>query len=367
MKVLINSLVFLLLVFSGCGSGSDNCKPSCAGRVCGWDPVCGTMACGTCTGGETCNEQGQCETECTPSCTGRECGPDGCEGTCPPGCGVGEQCNETSGQCECAPNCTGKECGSDGCGGTCSPGCGAGENCNNGVCEIAVWIQIPGGTYQMGSDVGNTDETPLHSVTVPSFEMTKTEVTVDQYQACVDAVACTLPDDNTVSSYCNWGASGRGAHPVNCVDWNQAAAFCIWAGGRLPSESEWEYAARSGGQDITYPWGDDTATCQYAVMYEAGLGGCGLSTTWAACGKTAGNTAQGLCDMAGNVWEWVQDWYHGDYTMAPADGSAWDDSGSLRVNRGGGFVGASRDLRAALRYYDVPSERLAYLGFRCAR
>ncbi len=279
---------------------------------------------------------------------------------------MGASCLSCSDGRGCTPDCTGKECGPDGCGGTCALGCGAGETCNNGVCEIIVWIQIPGGTYQMGSDAGGSDELPLHQVTVPAFEMTKTEVTIDQYQACVDAGTCTLPDDNTSNSYCNWGYSDRGARPVNCVDWNQAVAFCSWAGGRLPSEAEWEYAARSGGQNITYPWGDDTATCQYAVMYEGG-NGCGLDRTWAVCGKTAGNTGQGLCDMAGNVWEWVQDWYHSDYTGAPTDGSAWEDSGSYRVLRGGSFVYDAVHLRAAYRYLHDPSSRFDYFGFRCAR
>ncbi len=215
----------------------------------------------------------------------------------------------------------------------------------------------------MGSDAGGSNELPVHSVTVPSFEMAKTEVTIDQYGACVDAGACTAPNTGT---HCNWGVSGHGAHPVNCVDWNQAVAFCSWAGGGLPSEAEWEYAARSGGQDITYPWGDETATCQYAVMNEGGYG-CGQGSTWATCSKTAGNTTQGFCDMAGNVWEWVQDWYHSDYTGAPTDGSAWEDSGSHRVTRGGDFYDDAHYLRAAYRLGGDPSFRHADLGFRCAR
>ncbi len=336
MRMVINSLAFLLLVFSGCGS-SNNCTPDCTGKVCGPDPVCGE-SCGTCTGGETCDAQGQCVSICTPSCAGRECGPDGC-------------------------------------GGTCAPGCGAGEWCNNGTCEVGntniVWIQIPGGTFQMGSTTGDADELPVHQVTVSSFEMSKTEVTVDQYQACVDAGTCTLPEENASNfpgSLCNWGASGRGAHPVNCVHWDQAVTFCAWAGGRLPSEAEWEYADRSGGQDITYPWGDDTATCQYAVMDEGGYG-CGQGGTWASCGKTAGNTAQGLCDMAGNVYEWVQDWCHSDYTGAPTDGSAWLDSSSgptSRVSRGGSFAYDAGYLRAANRHYGGPSDLYYDIGFRCA-
>ncbi|HQC44850.1 MAG TPA: formylglycine-generating enzyme family protein, partial [Myxococcota bacterium] len=145
---------------------------------------------------------------------------------------------------------------------------------------------------------------PVHRVTVPTFEMSKTQVTVDQYIACVNVGACTEPD---TEDYCNWIKSDRGSHPVNCVSWNQAQAFARWAGGRLPSEAEWEYAARSGGRDWKYPWGDEEATCERAVISEGG-NGCGRGSTWPVCSKPSGNTTHGLCDMAGNVWEWVQDW-----------------------------------------------------------
>ena len=218
----------------------------------------------------------------------------------------------------------------------------------------------------MGSDSGESDELPVHQVTVPAFEMTMTEVTVAQYQACVDTGACTEPDDFTVDSYCNWGQAGREDHPVNCVDWFQAVAFCSWVGGRLPSEAEWEYAARGGGQDITYPWGNDSPSCTYAVLYEGGYG-CGMDRTWAVCSKPAGNTAQGLCDMAGNVFEWVQDWYHSNYNGAPWDGSAWESpSHSYRVLRGGSF-NANYARRAADRDNSAPALRYGSLGLRCAR
>ncbi|MFO8071436.1 MAG: formylglycine-generating enzyme family protein [Polyangia bacterium] len=225
------------------------------------------------------------------------------------------------------------------------------------------WVPITGGVFQMGSSEGGSDEIPVHEVTVPGFEMLETEVTVAQYGECVTAGECSEPDTGT---YGNWNDPGYEDHPVNYVDWDQAVAFCEWVGGRLPSEAEWEYAARGGGQDITYPWGDETATCDYAVMNDGGYG-CGTDRTWSVCSKTAGNTDQGLCDMAGNVWEWVQDRYHSDYTGAPADGSAWEDSGSVRVRRGGSFVLVAYYLRAASRVVYDPSYQSAVLGFRCAR
>jgi iron(II)-dependent oxidoreductase len=217
----------------------------------------------------------------------------------------------------------------------------------------------------MGSTV-SSEEQPIHEVTVPTFQMMPTEVTVADYRACVAAGDCTAP--NTGES-CNWSVAGRKDHPINCVGWSQADAYCTWVGGRLPSEAEWEYAARGGGQNITYPWGDETATCDYAVMND-GNRGCGQSSTWAVCSKPAGNTDQGLCDMAGNAWEWVQDWWHrNSYDGAPVDGSAWvAGGGSDRVIRGGGWsLSDANYLRAANRGYTTPRGGSYDFGFRCAR
>lgn len=213
----------------------------------------------------------------------------------------------------------------------------------------------------MGSEDGYSGELPVHQVNVPDFEMSKTEVTVAQYRACVDAGECSTPD----TGYdCNWNVSGRENHPINCVDWNQAKAFSTWAGGRLPTEAEWEYAARSEGQAQTYPWGNAQATCDYAVMDDGGYG-CGRDRTWPVCSKTRGNTEQGLCDMAGNVWEWVAD-YYADYNSTPCDGTE-QMSGSERVNRGGSWYNYASYLLATNRSRNDPGVRNYYLGFRVAR
>ncbi len=269
----------------------------------------------------------------------------------------------------------------------------AGDRCVDGEQTVSsvtgiVWVTVCGGTYDMGTTLpsaAHDDEHPMHPVNVPEFEIAKTETTVAQYEGCVLAGECTVPstaDYCAPGAYGNWDAVGYQDHPVNCVTWSQAAAFCSWADGRLPSESEWEYAARSGGQNIRYPWGDMDAGCDYAVMDDEILGsGCGTSSTWAACGKTAGNSAQGVCDLSGNVWEWVQDWYHGSYDcdanpsahncgdggVAPDDGSAWGGSSSHKIKRGSCFIRTAWCSYAANRSPNMPSTQAYFLGFRCAR
>jgi formylglycine-generating enzyme required for sulfatase activity len=230
------------------------------------------------------------------------------------------------------------------------------------------WVSLPGGSFTMGRDGGDPDEAPVHRVRVPGFRITRTEVTLAQYQRCVDAGRCVPPG---TGDRCNWGRPERKDHPVNCVDWAQARRFCRWAGGRLPTEAEWEYAARSGGQPWTYPWGQEPASCARTVMPDrAGLG-CGKGGTWPVCSRPRGNSRQGLCDLAGNVWEWVADCWHGSYRDAPQDGSAWTTrcKGKDRmVVRGSSFLnGTPDDLRAASRDSSPAGRRYFSIGLRCAR
>ncbi len=195
-----------------------------------------------------------------------------------------------------------------------------------------------------------------------AFEMLVSEVTLEQYRACYGQGACTEPGPG-----CNWELSTRYDHPINCVGWFQARIFCEWVGGRLPCESEWEYAARSGGQDRTYPWGDDPpyGDCSLAVGSNCG----GESCTWAVCSIPLGYTEQDLCDMAGNAAEWIQDWYHDTYDGAPDLGESWEQPVTTeRVVRGGSCVmGNPADLRTTERNRFDAMVKDEGIGFRCVR
>lgn len=232
------------------------------------------------------------------------------------------------------------------------------------------WLALPARSFTMGSDegtpLGEPDEAPAHTVALAAFELTATEITVGQYTACVRAGACTRADTH---SGCNYKVPGRLKHPINCVDWDQAQAFAAWIGegARLPTEAEWEFAARSGGRDRLYPWGDEAPTCERAVMAELAPG-CGEDGTAAVCSKPAGNSLQGACDLSGNVWEWAEDWYHEDYVGAPRDGRAFlDPPGTHRVLRGGAWAYDASNQRARRRGVVVAHGRDANVGFRLAR
>ena len=203
------------------------------------------------------------------------------------------------------------------------------------------------------------------------FWIDKYEVTVDGYKKCVDGGGCSAP--STTSTYCsgkyakgnNWGKAGRGDHPVNCVDWDQAGAYCKWKGKRLATEAEWEKAAR-GTDGRKYPWGNEKASCDRAVMGDGGKG-CGRDSTWPVGSKPGGVSPYGAHDMAGNVFEWTSDWYGKSYYgNAPARNPRGPSSGSYRVGRGGSWY--NRDpgyLRAA--YRNLYSQRKLNVGLRCAR
>ena len=232
--------------------------------------------------------------------------------------------------------------------------------------ECGAMVAVPAGPYTMGCDpavnaVCRADEAPPHQVDVPAFQIDKYEVTVGQYKACVAASKCTQPGGG--SSACTWWAGGADDHPVNCVSWDQAVAFCAFGGKRLCSEAEWEKAAR-GTDGRLYPWGNDPPTCEDAAFNAPD---CPVSTTLPVGTKPAGASPFGALDMAGNVWEWVEDWYHASYDAAPADGSVWQTPvGDYRVNRGGAFDNAPT-VRATARATDAPADQSYGIGVRCCK
>jgi formylglycine-generating enzyme required for sulfatase activity len=231
-------------------------------------------------------------------------------------------------------------------------------------------VFVPGGNYSMGcwSYVDTecwANETPFHLVYLDAFEIDVTEVTVGAYGACWSAGSCETPLKG--SAGCNWALSGKEQHPVNCVDWSDARSYCEWAGKRLCTEAEWEKGARGNG-GAKFPWGNDPATCDYAVMTGLADPNCGTDSSWAVGSKPDGASPYGVLDMAGNVWEWTGDWYHGSYYISsPFWNPMGPDSGIHRVIRGGSVLSDASDLRASNRGVETPGLAGAYLGIRCCR
>ena len=217
---------------------------------------------------------------------------------------------------------------------------------------VPVWVSIPGGTYEMGCSPGDdicySWENPRHTVTVATFAMTEAEIKQGEYLAVMG---------ESPSYFSSCGASC----PVDQVTWYQAKAFCEAIGGRLPSEAEWEYAARAG-TTTRYYCGDDPACLDGIAWYLENSG----NTTHPVKGKTP--NAFGLYDMLGNVWEWVEDCWHPDYSGAPSTGEVWSGGDcDYRVSRGGSWHYAGGGLRVSWRDRYNPDSWYGNFGLRCAR
>jgi formylglycine-generating enzyme len=228
-------------------------------------------------------------------------------------------------------------------------------------------ILIPGGEFEMGSDAFDDYERPARQVQVDPFYIDATEVTVAAYELCVQTGSCTMP---VAGGDCNWGVPGREDHPINCVSWFDAYYYCDWIGAvvdrRLPTEAEWEKAARSDDARL-YPWGDEPPpSCMHIAMNEGAGGGCGAYSSLPVGSTPLGDSPYGVHDMAGGVWDWVADWY-GVYDVAEDDNPTGPPTGRFRVIRGGGWN--TTDINWFRTSARNPSDAAgnANIGFRCAQ
>ena len=225
----------------------------------------------------------------------------------------------------------------------------------------------------------NQDNVPQHTVRVSAFTIDRFEVTAALFEACIEAGACTNgnadePQYRTSedTDSCNIGNPDRANHPVNCVTWYGAKALCEWRGMRLPTEAEWETAAKSGKPQI-YPWGNSpAASCDVAVM-RSSANGCGFNSTFPIGSKPAGATENGLYDMAGNVAEFTNDWYLAGFystdeaSQADTQGPGEPDQNAFKVVRGGSYIYGDDKMRASFRSGAGMDDSAIDFGFRCVK
>jgi len=218
-------------------------------------------------------------------------------------------------------------------------------------------IYVPAGPFMMGcaptDDMCDDSERPYHEVQLSAFEIDETEVTIGAYAECVDDQVCE-PDA------CQWVTGRDEDVPIACVVWASAETFCSWAGKRLPTEAEWEKAAR-GTDERIFPWGNEPDVSRAVFSAPAPL---------PVGSKPEGDSPYGVKDMAGNIAEWVADWWQYYYYEEPGP---WVDpqgppDGLARCNRGGSYATAAIELlRTASRRSESPTIPQDNLGFRCAR
>ena len=234
-------------------------------------------------------------------------------------------------------------------------------------------VLIPEGPFTMGCDPDhnggfpcNFDELPLHEVYLSAYKIDKYEVTNAQYQACVEAGACTEPlYKYSASRTSYYGNPAYQDYPMVSVSWGEASAYCAWVGGRLPTEAEWEKAAR-GTAVIAYPWGDQDPNCQLANSANNATGELCLTDTAAVGSYPLGMSEYGVYDMAGNVWEWVSDWYGSSYyAISPYENPTGVEDGTEKVVRGGSWDYSWNKIRVVYNSNHSPDERRVDFGFRC--
>ena len=247
-------------------------------------------------------------------------------------------------------------------------------------------IYVPGGRFLMGAQSKAPDEpgydpraeaneAPPHWVRLSPYWLHKYEVAAGDYAACVAAGACSEDSVRAKGMHCTYGDPDLAGHPVNGVTWRGASDYCAWIGGSLPTEAQWELAAR-GSDGRRFPWGNTEPDCGLVRMartdavelWDDEFSGCMYDGTRPVARPTyGGRAAFGATDMAGSVWEWVADRY-GEYAVAdpPETDPVGPAEGSRRIQRGGGFDDGPAALRSARRAHLDPRARLCDVGFRCA-
>ena len=231
--------------------------------------------------------------------------------------------------------------------------------------DTAPLCKVPAGPFLRGSrqGKGEPDESPQRTIELDTFYIDRFAVSVAQYRKCVEAKVCDEPEPD---KECNYQESKRGQHPINCVSWNMANDYCHWAGKRLPTEAEWEKAAR-GVDGRLFPWGNKEPNCTLANFYKRKENRYCRSRTVAVHEYKHSASPYGAVQMAGNTYEWVNDWYGKDtYSMSDRKNPGGPALGKYRVVRGGSWFSPALDLRSVLRGPLPPVMRLNYLGFRCA-
>ncbi len=220
-------------------------------------------------------------------------------------------------------------------------------------------VVVPAGEFIMGSAAGDSDEQPEHKVYLDTFSMDVYEVTVGQYAAFLAAKGIDQPSD--------WKTMNQPANqkrPIANVDSTDAFLYCKWAGKRLPTEAEWEKAAR-GTDGRIYPWGNDLPTPLHANFGKSDWNNHGVLATIGSF--EAGKSPYGIYDMAGNVWEWVSDFYdYNYYKSSPSKNPAGPSTGGTRAIRGGAWNSNPRAMRSSNRSLISPTDQ-GLNGFRCAK
>ena len=236
-------------------------------------------------------------------------------------------------------------------------------------------VLIEGGTFWMGCDEENNagfscrqSELPRHQVTLDPYLIDRYEVTNGQYQLCVDAGVCQAQRPISAGLYAETGQSDSVAnYPVTNINYEDAKTYCSFVDKRLPTEAEWEMAAR-GSNETAFPWGNENPDCTQANSLNPLNATACVGGIMPVGSYPAGSSSYGVMDMAGNVWEWVADVYGSDYyANSPAENPTGPESGSEYVVRGGGFSGNWSYLRNSARSYDLGFYSGADLGFRCAQ